>query len=222
MFKDWGRAQLLAEGTGTFCLVFAGTGAVVVNASTGGAITHLGVSWVFGAVVTALIYALGPISGAHFNPAVTLGLWLLGHCSSSRVIPYIGVQLLGAIGASYMVRLCFGSGANLGATLPRHGDWIQSLGVELILTFILMLVICGSALHPQASPGMAGVAIGSTVGLEAAFGGPISGASMNPARSLGPAVVSGIWDAHWIYWVAPILGVVLAVGVWRGMYNQGG
>jgi MIP family channel proteins len=205
--------EILAEGVGTFCLVFVGTGAIVVNTMSGGAITHLGISFVFGAVVAALIYALG-----HFNPAVTLAFWFLRYCPSRAVFPFIAAQLWGATLASGLIRLCLGDVAALGSTLPRQGNWSQAFVMETILTFILMLVICGSALHPNAAPGMAGLAIGLTVGLEAAFGGPISGASMNPARSFGPALVSGTWSAHWVYWVAPMLGAGLAVVLWKVLY----
>ncbi|WP_287128564.1 MIP/aquaporin family protein [Candidatus Cyanaurora vandensis] len=216
--KDWLQREVLAEVIGTFCLVFAGTGAIVVNDVSGGAITHLGISFVFGAVVAALIYALGPVSGAHFNPVVTLTFWYLGQCPTRRVCPFIGAQLLGATLASGLLCLCLGKVAALGSTLPRGGNWPQAFVMELVLTFILMLVICGAALHPGAAPGMAGLAIGLTVGLAAAFGGPISGASMNPARSFGPALVSGTWQAHWIYWVAPLLGAILAGWLWQILY----
>lgn len=201
---------LLAEAIGTFCLVYAGTGAVVVDAISGGAVTHLGVSFVFGAVVGALIYAFAPISGAHFNPAVTLCLWSLGKFPARRVPGFVLVQLIAASIGSVAVRACFGSAARLGATVPLAGNWAQSFAVELMLTFMLLIVICGSALNPAALRGFAGIAIGLTVGLEAAFGGPVSGASMNPARSFGPALVSWTWEAHWVYWLAPILGALIA------------
>ncbi len=138
----------------------------------------------------------------------------VGHCPSQQVAPYIAAQLWGAVLASSLVKLCFGSTTNLGATLPLQGNWQQAFGLELVMTFVLMLVICGSALHPKAIRSMAGLAIGLTVGLEAALGGPISGASMNPARSFAPALVSGIWTAHWVYWLAPILGAWLAALLW--------
>jgi aquaporin Z len=209
------RREALAEAIGTFILVFAGTGAVMVNNISQGAITHIGVSFVFGSIVAALIYALGHISGAHLNPAVTLAFWASGFFSQRRVIPYILAQLLGAIAASALLLTSLGKVANLGATLPLNGNWWQSFVLETVLTFILMFVILGSGLDRRAHIGFAGLAIGLTVGVEAAFMGPITGASMNPARSFGPALVGGIWQHHWVYWVAPILGAQLAVIVYR-------
>ena len=212
--------ELVAESIGTFTLVFAGTGAIIVNHLSQGAITHLGISFVFGAVVAALIYALGHISGAHFNPAVTLAFWSSGFFQKDRVLPYIFAQMLGAVVASGLLFLSFGSVANLGATLPDHGNWQQSFILETILTFILMIVILGSGLDRRAPIGFAGIAIGLTVGLEAACMGPITGASMNPARSFAPALVSWTWQHHWLYWIAPILGAQLAVWVYRYLSNE--
>jgi MIP family channel proteins len=211
--------ETLAEGIGTFILVFAGTGAIIVNQLRDGALTHLGISFVFGAVVTALIYTMGHISQAHFNPAVTLAFWTSGFFPKRRVLPYIASQCLGAILASLVLLICFGKVANLGATLPLNGNWLQSLILETILTFILMLVIFGSGLDRRAPIGFAGLAIGLTVGLEAAFMGPITGASMNPARSLGPALVEGMWQHHWLYWIAPIMGAQLAVAIYSILSN---
>ena len=211
---------LTAEAIGSFILIFAGTGAVMVNHISNGAVTHLGISFVFGAVVTALIYALGHISGAHFNPAVTLAFWSSGFFQKRRVLPYIVAQLSGAIAASILLRLSLGNVANLGATLPLNDNWLQSLILETVLTFILMFIILGSGLDRRALIGFAGVAIGLTVGLEAACMGPITGASMNPARSLAPALVSGIWQHQWLYWVAPILGAQLAVLVYRQLSSN--
>jgi MIP family channel proteins len=209
------RREAITEGISTFILVFAGTGAVMVNQMSDDAITHLGVSFVFGAVVAALIYATGHISDAHINPAVTLAFWATGFFPKRKVLPYILAQCLGAIAASALLLLTLGSVANLGATLPLNGNWFQALVLETFLTFILMFVILGSGLDRRAHIGFAGIAIGLTVGLEAAFMGPITGASMNPARSLGPALVAGIWQHHWVYWVAPILGAQLAVIAYR-------
>jgi aquaporin Z len=209
------RREAYAEGIGTFILVFAGTGAVMVNKISDGAISHVGISFVFGAVVAALIYGIGHLSGAHFNPAVTLAFWASGFFPKRRVLPYILAQSVGAIAASTLLLIALGPVAKLGATLPLNGNWLQSLVLETVLTFILMFVILGSGLDRRAPIGFAGLAIGLTVGLEAAFMGPITGASMNPVRSLGPAFVGGIWQHHWVYWVAPILGAQLAVIVYR-------
>ncbi|AFY58973.1 MIP family channel protein [Rivularia sp. PCC 7116] len=209
------RRETLAEGIGTFSLVFAGTGAVMVNDITDGVVTHLGVSFVFGAVVAAMIYSLGHISGAHLNPAVTLAFWTSGFFSKRLVIPYILAQIVGAVLASTLLFMSLGKEANLGATLPLNGDWLQSFILELLLTFILMFVIFGSGLDRRAPVGFAGLAIGLTVAIEAAVMGPITGASMNPARSFGPALVAWVWQHHWLYWIAPIMGAQLAVIVYR-------
>lgn len=217
---QWLTPEVLAEAIGTFILVFAGTGAVMVNQISGGAVTHLGISIVFGAVVAALIYALAHISAAHFNPAVTLAFWASGFFPKRQVLSYICAQCVGAIGASLLLLLSLGKVGNMGATLPLNDNWLQSLVLETVLTFILMLVIFGSGLDRRAPIGFAGIAIGLTVALEAAFMGPITGASMNPARSLGPALVGNIWQHHWLYWVAPIVGAQFAVLVYRRLSNN--
>jgi MIP family channel proteins len=214
------RKEVIAEALGTFILVFAGTGAVMVDGISQGAVTHLGVSFVFGSVVAALIYTLGHISGAHMNPAVTLAFWTGGFFPRRQVIPYIIAQSAGAIAASALLLLSLGHVAKLGATLPLNNNWWQSLVIETVLTFILMLVILGSGLDKRACVGFAGIAIGLTVGLEAAFMGPITGASMNPARSLGPALVGHLWQYHWLYWLGPILGAQLAILVYRQVTND--
>ncbi|MEL7037055.1 MAG: MIP family channel protein [Cyanobacteria bacterium J06592_8] len=220
MFKPQLSQEILAEAVGTFILVFAGTGAIMVNAIAEGAITHLGISFVFGAVVAAMIYATGHISGAHLNPAVTLGFWRSGTFPTYKVLPYILSQLAGAVLASVLLRVSLENVANMGATLPLNDNWLQSLVLETILTFILMFVILGSGLDRRAHTGFAGIAIGLTVGLEAAFMGPITGASMNPARSLGPAFVANLWQHQWLYIVAPILGAQLAVWIYRQLSNN--
>lgn len=207
--------ELVAEFVGTFALVFAGTGAVMVNAITDGALTHLGISIVFGAVVAAMIYALGHISNAHFNPAVTLAFYSSGFLPKEKVLAYIVSQVLGAILGSLLLLLSLGKVANLGATMPLNDNWQQSFILETVLTYILITVILGSGLDRRAHNGFAGLAIGLTVGLEAAFMGPITGASMNPARSFSPALVGGDWSHQWLYWVAPILGGQIAVWVYR-------
>ncbi len=214
------RRLLAAELFGTFILIFAGTGAIVVNSLSQGVITHVGVSFVFGAVVSALIYSLGHISGAHFNPAVTLAFWTSGFFPRRYVLPYILAQLIGAIMASGLLLISFGKVGNLGATLPLNGNWLQSFILETVLTFILMFVIFGAALDKRAHSNLAGLAIGLTVGVEATCMGPITGASMNPARSFSPALMAGIWQHQWLYWVAPILGAQIAVIVYRILSNQ--
>ena len=213
-------SQELAEFIGTFALVFAGTGAVMVNQISDGALTHLGVSFVFGAVVAAMIYALGHISDAHFNPAVTLAFWSSGFFRKKKVLPYVLAQTAGGVLASVLLLLSFGPVADLGATRPLNNNWVQAFVLETVLTFILMLVILGTGLDRRAPIGFAGLAIGLTVGLEAAFMGPITGASMNPARSFAPALVSGLWAYQWLYWAAPILGAQLAVVAYRQLSNN--
>ena len=198
--------KYLAETIGTFCLVFAGTGSIVVNQVTGGQVGVVGIGLVFGLVVLAMIYTVGHISGAHLNPAVTLGFYSGGRHSGREVLPYVLAQLLGAVLASSVLRFIFyGARTNLGVTQPA-GLPVQSLALEFILTFMLMFVILGVATGDRVEGVMAGVAIGATIGLEAIFAGPICGASMNPARSFAPALLTGQFAGHWIYWTGPILG----------------
>lgn len=219
--KQLTYARYLAEALGTFCLVFAGTGAVIVNQVTGGQVTGLGIGLVFGLIVLAMIYTVGHISGAHLNPAVTLAFFSAGRHPAKEIAPYLAAQLTGAIVASVLLRFIFsGHPTNLGATLPAE-SWIQSFVLEYVLTFMLMFVIMGVARNDRAEGLMAGVAIGATITLEAIFGGPISGASMNPARSFAPAFVSGNFQFHWIYWAAPILGSVTGAQVYR-LIRKGG
>lgn len=207
---------LLAEGMGTFGLVFAGCGAIMIETLSHGQITHVGVGLVFGLVVAAMIYATGHLSGAHLNPAVTLGFVLARHFPLRRLAGYWLAQLLGALAASGCLRLLLGDVAHLGATLPAGtgGAW-QAFGFEILLTFFLMFVIMAVATDTRAVGQSAALAIGATVGLEALFAGPISGASMNPARSLGPALISGTWTDQWIYVLAPLLGAVGGALVYR-------
>ena len=203
-----------AEAVGTFLLVFAGPGAVVIDAVSGGAVSHLGVGISFGLAVMCAIFALGHISGAHINPAVTLGFAATGRFPWGHVPYYIIAQLLGAAAASAVHLGLFGNVANLGATVPTGGAG-QAFGLEIVITFFLMFVILSVALDRRALPGSAPIAIGGYVGLAATFSGPIAGASMNPARSFGPALLSGTWTAHWLYWLGPIAGALLAVAIWR-------
>jgi aquaporin NIP len=212
--KDRDTSKYAAELLGTFALVFAGTGAIVIDSVSAGGVTHAGIAMTFGLVVMAMIYSLGGVSGAHLNPAVTFGFFLARRLPARRVIPYVSSQVSGAILASGVLRLLFGNAAYLGATLPA-GSATQSFVLEAILTAILMFVILCVATGSAEQGVMAGIAIGGTVGLEAMFAGPICGASMNPARSIAPALVSGTWAGLWIYIVAPILGAAAAVPCWR-------
>jgi MIP family channel proteins len=209
-------AAYIAEGLGTFGLVFAGCGAIMIDTLSHGAITHVGVGLVFGLIITVMIYTFGHLSGAHFNPAVTLAFVVARHFPVRRLMSYWAAQVLGALLAAGCLRLLLGNVAHLGATLPagNGGVW-QSFGLEALLTFFLMIVIMAMATDTRAVGQAAALAIGATVALEALFAGPICGASMNPARSLGPALVSGVWTAQWIYLVAPMLGAVAGAGVYR-------
>jgi aquaporin Z len=201
--------KYLAEIIGTFTLVFCGTGAIVINQTTGGAIGHLGIAMTFGLVVLAMIYAIGDISGAHLNPAVTIGFTVSKRMKVQEAIPYIGAQLAGAFLASLCLRLLFPLNENLGSTIPAGTD-MQSFVLEIILSFFLMFVILNVSTGANEEGITAGIAIGATIGLEALFAGPICGASMNPARSLAPALISGHLQSLWVYLAAPVMGTVLA------------
>ncbi len=202
-----------AEFIGTYALVTAGCGAIMVNASTG-ALTHVGVAFTFGLIIMVMIAATGHISGAHFNPAVTFAFALTRHFAWRDVPFYIGSQLLGAITGALTLRMLFGSIASLGATLPS-GSALQSLGVEALLTAVLMFVIVAVATDTRAVGQLAAIAIGATVALDALWGGPISGASMNPARSFGPALISGVWLDQWVYWIGPLIGSCVGACVYQ-------
>lgn len=209
-----------AEAFGTFILVLFGTAAIVIDQVTGGAVTHVGVSLTFGLVVMALVYALGDASGAHLNPAVTLAFWAARRLPSRKVLPYVVSQCAGALAASLVLRFLFPESLTLGATLPQ-GDIVRVAVLEVLLTNVLMFVILSVSTGSKEKGLMAGAAIGAVVGLEALFAGPITGASMNPARSLGPALVSGNLSDLWLYVVAPITGALLAVGVCRCIQRPG-
>jgi aquaporin Z len=202
--------KYFAEVLSTFGLVFAGTGAIVIDQVSGGAVTHVGVALTFGLIVMAMIYTFGDISGAHLNPAVTLGFVAARRMPLSEGIPYILSQLIGAIAASAVLRLLFPANASLGMTLPA-GSELQSFGLEFLLTAFLMLVILSVSVGAKEKAITAGIAIGGVIGLEAMFAGPICGASMNPARSLAPALVAMHFQSLWIYLFAPILGALAAV-----------
>src|SRR5688572_9355110 len=207
--------KLLSEFLGTFALVFAGTGAIVINDVSGGAVTHVGIALTFGLIVLAMIYTVGEISGAHLNPAVTLGFWLAGRFPLSQLLPYILSQLGGALTASFALRLLFPAHPGLGSTLPA-GSAAQSFILELILTFLLMFVILNVSTGAKEKGITAGIAVGAVIALEAMFAGKICGASMNPARSFAPALVSGNTQHLWIYLTAPFLGAALAIFACRG------
>lgn len=202
--------RLAAEGIGTFALVFIGAGSAAVNAWSHGAVTSVGVSLAFGSIILVVVYSLGHISGAHLNPAVTASFWLARRFPGRDVIPYIMAQLVGAIAAGLALRAALGPFAAGAATRPAIA-LPAALGVEIVLSFFLMLVIMAVATDARVSGGVAGLAVGLIVMGDALMGGPLTGASMNPARSFGPALASNVWDAHWLYWIGPLIGMAVAV-----------
>lgn len=204
-----------AEFIGAYAIVVAGCGAIMVNAQTG-ALTHAGIALTFGFVVMVMIAASGHISGAHFNPAVTIAFALTKHFRWREVPFYVAAQVAGASAGATTLRLLIGDVASLGATLPSGTVW-QAFGIELLLTGCLMFVILSVATDGKAASHLASVAIGATVALDALWGGPLTGASMNPARSFGPALLSGNWRDHWIYWAAPILGAALGAILYQAI-----
>jgi aquaporin Z len=205
-----------AEALGTFALVFCGTGAIIINQQSGGAITHVGIAITFGLIVTAMIYSVGNISGAHLNPAVTIAFWMAKEFPAKEILPYIISQSAGAFAASGILKLLFPANELLGATMPAGSD-MQSFVLEFILTFLLMFVILHVAKGTKEQGMFAGLAIGFVVLLEAMFAGPICGASMNPVRSLSPALVSGHLEHLWIYLSAPVLGAIFGALCWKGL-----
>lgn len=201
--------RCVAEAVGTFFLVLIGPGAAMVDAYSGGRLGHPGVALSFAFVVTAMIYALGHISGAHLNPAVTVAFASGRRFPRGDVLPYVAAQCAGAITASLLCRLALGPVGSMGATLPAVPVG-TAFGVEWLLSFGLMFVVMAVATDERVAGGFAGIAVGLTVGFEAMAGGPLTGASMNPARSLGPAVAGGGWAGHWLYWLAPLTAMVAA------------
>ncbi len=216
---------LIAEFIGVYMLVFAGCGAIVINALTSGEVGHVAISLTFGLVIMVMIYAVGHISGAHFNPAVTIAFTATRHFSPSKCVLYIAAQAAGAVFAAATLRVMFGNVANLGTTLPSglgaFSPYATASLMEFILTFALMFVIMAVAKDTRAVGQMAGIAIGGTVALEALFAGPVSGASMNPARSLGPALISGELEYLTIYLVFPIAGALAGAFVYRAICGCG-
>lgn len=211
--------KLICEAFGTFCLVFAGTGAIVVNNITHGAVTHVGISLTFGLIVLAMIYSIGEISGAHINPAVTLAFTIIRRFPLRHLVPYICAQLTGAIAASAVIRFLFPGDSTLGRTMPS-GSVAQSLILEIVLSLILMFVILMVSTGAKEKSAIAGIAVGSIVALEALLAGPISGASMNPARSIAPALISQHLHYSWIYLIAPIIGMAMAVPIAQTVISQ--
>jgi aquaporin NIP len=213
--------KYLAEAIGTFALVFCGTGAIIINQETAGVITHSGIAITFGLIVAAMIYTLGDISGAHLNPAVSIAFWVAKVFPAKELIPYIVSQAAGAFIASLTLHYLFPANLTLGSTLPA-GTALQSFILELILMFMLMLVIMRVAKGGKEQGLFAGIAIGSVVLLEAMFAGPVCGASMNPIRSIAPAVVSGNIQSLWVYIFAPIIGAILAVFTFNVLKKETG
>jgi aquaporin Z len=206
--------RFAAELCGTFALVFAGTGAIVVNDVSGGVVTHVGISLTFGLIVLAMIYTFGEVSGAHLNPAVTLGFWVAGRFETRSVTPYILSQCLGALLASVLLLLMFPHHPTLGATRPT-GSALQAFVFEAVLSWLLMLVILSVSTNGKEKGILAGLTVGSVIAVEALFAGPVSGASMNPARSLAPAVLSRDLESLWIYLTAPFIGAFLAIPAYK-------
>ncbi len=208
---QWRRAA--AESIGTFFLVLIGAGSAVVNAAIGGGIGVAGIALAFAFVIIAMVYALGHLSGAHLNPAVTVAFWSTRRFPGRDVALYVAAQCAGAIAAAGVLRAVLGPVGHLGATLPATAPLVPvgaAFLIEWLLSFALMFVIMAVATDDRVAPGFAPLAVGLTVGFCALMGGPLTGASMNPARSLGPALVGGEWRAHWLYWVAPMTAMMIA------------
>ena len=212
-------SRYISEFIGTFALVFCGTGAIIIDQVSGGAVTHVGIAMTFGLIVSAMIYAVGEVSGAHFNPAVTIGFWVAKRFPKREILPYLAAQLLGAFMASIILRFLFSDATTMGETLPA-GSVMQTFVLEIILTYFLMFVIINVATGSKEQGAIAGIAIGMVVMLEALFAGPITGASMNPARSIAPAVIAMNLEHIWAYILAPIIGSIMAVWSWQLIHQK--
>lgn len=208
-------APYLAEAIGTFALVFAGPGAIAVNAASDGAITNVGIGLSFGLIIMAMVFALGHVSGCHINPAVTIAFRIIGRIDNQRMLGYIAAQLAGAALAGLTVVAIIGQEGNAGASIPTINGVESAFASEVVLTFFLVLVIMAVATDHRAEGSFAAIAVGGYVAFAATGWGAVAGASMNPARSLGPALAANAWDWHWVYWLAPIAGGVLAVIVYE-------
>jgi MIP family channel proteins len=220
--NHWSRPA--AEGIGTFFLVLIGPGAAMVNTATGGGLGVAGIALAFAFVIIAMAYALSHLSGAHLNPAVTVAFWSTGRFPGRDVAPYVVAQCVGALAASAVLRAVLGPVGHLGATLPAVTPPMSVGGafvIEWLLSFALMFVIMAAATDDRAVPGLAPIAAGLTVGFCALTAGPLTGASMNPARSLGPALVGWEWRAHWIYWVAPVTAMLVAARLYDALRLAG-
>lgn len=205
--------KYLAEFIGTFALVFFGTGSVIINEQTNGSLELLGISLVFGIIISTMVYVFGTFSGAHINPAVTISLALGNLLPKNHVLGYITAQILGGILGSILLAILFPENQSLGITNPS-GGLFQSFIIELILTFFLMLTIFSISSKKEFS-NLSGLIIGLMVTAMILFAGPISGGSFNPARSIAPAIISGNIETLWLYLVAPTLGAILAMLVWQ-------
>jgi aquaporin NIP len=206
--------RCFAEALATFALVFAGCGAIVLDHERGGSLGAVGIAATFGLVIMAMIYATGHLSGAHINPAVTIAFTATRHFPWRDGAAYIPSQLAGATAAALVLRSVWGTPAQLGATVPSVSNG-SAFVYELILTAFLMFVIMAVATDTRAVGAAAAIAIGGTVALDALFGGGVTGASMNPARSFGPALVAGEWRAFWVYLAGPVLGALLGAGAYQ-------
>ncbi len=216
---DLGR-RALAEGIATFALVFAGCGAIIANAAYDGALGTVGVALVFGLIIMVMVYATGHLSGAHINPAVTLAFTLTRHFPAREAATYIGAQVAGAVLGAFLLLVVWpDEPGHLGATLPSVGVG-SAFVYEVVLTAFLMFVIMAVATDTRAVGAAAAIAIGGTVGLDALFGGPVTGASMNPARSLGPALATGQWTDLWLYLVAPVAGAAVGALAYQAIRGR--
>ena len=213
--------RALMEGIGTFALVFAGCGAIVADATRDGALGSVGVGLVFGLIIMVMIYAGGHLSGAHYNPSVTLAFTLARHFPPREAVAYAAAQLIGAVAGALLLRAAWTDApADLGATVPSVGAGTALL-YEIVLTAFLMFVITAVATDTRAVGAAAAIAIGGTVALDALFGGPITGASMNPARSFGPALAAGQWSDFWIYLAGPVIGATVGVFAYELVRGRG-
>ena len=208
-------APYLAEALGTFALVFAGPGAAAVDAASGGGVSGVGVGMSFGLIVMVMIFSIGHISGCHINPAITIAFRALGRIDTKRAAGYIVCQLGGAVLAGLAIIAIVGNEGDAGASTPHINGADAAFWSELILTFFLAFVVFAVATDDRAQGAFAAIAVGGYVGFAATGWGPVANASMNPARSFGPAVAANVWDSHWVYWVAPIAGALLAAAVYE-------